>query len=136
MSQNTYNKHKQGTINCKCIKWFINKNVIILKKKVSAYMYDFTIKMLKFVLGKLIQSRFKTKLLLFDNSVLKNKYDFDVFIYFVDFLSGKQDNIIWLILPIFIRPLICWPVFRLKVESGKYCGRLWKWSQVKANWFS
>lgn len=57
-------------------------------------MYDFTIKMLKSVLGKLIQSRFKTNLLLFDNSVLKNKYDFDVFIYFVDFLSGKQDNII------------------------------------------
>lgn len=57
-------------------------------------MYDFTIKMLKIVLGKLIQSRFKTNLLLFDNSVLKNKYDFDVFIYFVDFLFGKQDNII------------------------------------------
>lgn len=37
MSQNIYNEHKQGKMNCKCIKRFINKNISLYSEKVSAH---------------------------------------------------------------------------------------------------
>lgn len=49
MSQNIYNEHKQGTMNCKCIKRFINKNISLYSEKVSAH--DFTIKCSKLCVG-------------------------------------------------------------------------------------
>lgn len=76
--------------------------------------------------------------------MLKNKYDFDIFIYIVDFLSGRQNKKkkttnhahIYIIVDGLYSAASTAHAFlfmRWKVEYGR---RLYTWSQTNANRFS